>query len=171
MIIEVPDESHNVARDRVSLPLFVRAVQSLKRYVDSRLYTHLINVSLLFIWEMFEVWLLDRAVNTARVYFIMVSSMLGDITVDLPRHFDAVPSFSQFGIGRKHDRWFGLFIFFATFASIYTTAWVHTLPLFLACRPYWWSLFRISLWIGLSLSRTHVTVFFARNSCITASTM
>ena len=28
-----------------SLPLFVRAVQSVKRYADSKLYTHLINVS------------------------------------------------------------------------------------------------------------------------------
>ena len=31
-----------------SLPLFVRAVQSVKRYVDSRLYTHLVNVSTVF---------------------------------------------------------------------------------------------------------------------------
>lgn len=32
-----------------SLPLLARAVQSVKRYYDSRLFTHLINVSFAFV--------------------------------------------------------------------------------------------------------------------------
>lgn len=121
-----------------ALPLFVRLVQSVKRYADSRLITHLINVSSpyepYFVknqWDIsnFSPLLTFRVGNAVQGLLARVFTVSGDTKVINCSDFERIIPWlysSRLFAGRRHGAGFVLWCFTSTLYAIYASAWVNT---------------------------------------------
>lgn len=111
-----------------SLPLFIRLVQSIKRYTDSGLVTHLINVSAFCFFDTGRSpW--NRVENMDLVLSTICSIISGDIKVwrilFSQSHFQQ-PTPSYF-TETHYNPLFALWLICNTVYSTYATSWViHT---------------------------------------------
>jgi hypothetical protein len=111
-----------------ALPSFIRLVQCVRRWVDSKNYIHLVNVSLLCISGERGIDVRSyREENTQRVSSAMLHILRGVTMVCSLCFIFSLLLTARFYSGSNRDFRFGLWVLFATANSCYTTYWVRSL--------------------------------------------
>lgn len=118
-----------------SLPLLVRLVQSVKRWVDSRLVTHLINVSILVLPHSVPCadgspgWKIWRRCD-------LLPCILQLETSWYVRRFKFCIDLTHVPQGGSRGGEFALFIIFGVIYALYASAWVSSHPISLIVDAY-----------------------------------
>ena len=110
------------------LPFVARLLQSIKRWFDSRLGTHLINVRM--IGSTHPKWhsQSDRLANTEPEYCTIFVTSSGDIKVSCTHKVSVTSDSEQNTLGGDRGASFAAWCIFGTIYALYASAWVRLCP-------------------------------------------